>query len=102
MAILGAVEKMNDKEAAFANTKTMTPVYFLGFWQEDRLTLIRTTLKVINITLSGTWPIDRSQFQQAIQYLEELSMYAWKNETVRVTKETDPQDLVEILDLNSK
>ena len=63
------------------------------------LALIRATLKVIDIALKGTWPVDRSQFQQAVRYLEDLSLYAWENETIRVISKTDSQNLLPMIDL---
>jgi len=102
MAILGVVKKREGREFVFSNKNTMTHVYFLGFWQKEKTELIEISLGVINDALSISWPIDRNKFRQAVQYLEELSLYAWKDETVRVTNETDSQNLLLILDLVSK
>ena len=101
MAVLGVFgRKRYDINPIPADT--LSCVYFLGFWQEDRLALIQSTIRVIDIALSGTWPVDRNQFQQAMRYLEEVSLYAWRNETIRITNETDSQHLLPMLDLLSK
>ena len=102
MATLRIAKKRKGRELLFANKNTMTPVYFLGFWQKDRVSLIETTLSAINNALSGIRPDERDGFRKAIQYLEELSLYVWKNETVRVTSEVDLQHLLSVLDLTSK
>ena len=102
MATLRVAKKRKGRKAIFANTNTMTPVYFLGYWQKDRVGLIETTLGVINNALRGIRPKERDGFRQAIQYLEELSLYAWKNETIRIANETDPQNLLSMLDLTLK
>ena len=102
MATLRVAKKRKGRKAVFANANTMTPVYFLGFWQKDRISLIETTLSAINNALSGIRPDERDGFRKAIQYLEELSLYVWKNETVSITNETDSQHLLSVLDLTLK
>ena len=102
MATLRVAKKRKGRKAVFANTNTMTPVYFLGFWQKDRISLIETTLSAINNALSGIRPDERDGFRKAIQYLEELSLYVWKNETIRIANETDPKNLLPMLDLALK
>lgn len=99
MAILNVSAKKNYGITNPILVDTLSCVYFLGFWQEERLALIQNTIRVINTALSSTWPVDRNKFQQTIRYLEELSLYAWKDETIRITKGIDSQDLVSVLNL---
>lgn len=102
MATLRVAKKRKDRKAIFASKKTMTHVYFLGFWEKEKTESIEITLGVINDALRGSWPIDRSKFRQAVQYLEELGLYAWKDETVFVISKTDPQNLLSMLNLTLK
>lgn len=102
MATLRVAKKRKGRKAIFASKKTMTHVYFLGFWEKEKTESIEITLGVINDALRSSWPIDRSKFRQAIQYLEELGLYAWKDETVFVISKTDPQNLLPMLNLTLK
>jgi len=102
MAVLGVFERKGYGDTHPVPADTLSYVYFLGFWQEDRLASIRNTLKVINIALRGIWPVDRNQFQQAIRYLEDVSLYAWKNETLRIAHKSDQQNLLQMLDIFPK
>lgn len=102
MATLRVAKKRKGRKTVFANTNTMTPVYFLGFWQKDRVGLIETTLSAINNALSGIRPDERDGFRKAIQYLEELSLYVWKVETIRLTSKANPKHLLSILNLTSR
>jgi len=102
MAVLNVSAKKNYGITNPIPINTLSCVCFLGFWQEDRLVLIQTTIRVIDTALSGTWPVDRNKFQQVIRYLEELSLYAWKEETIRIANGADSQDLLPMLDLVSK
>jgi len=102
LAVLSVAARKNYSITNPIPIDTLSCVYFLGFWREDKLTLIRATIRAIDTALSGTWPVDRNKFQQAIRYLEELSLYTWKDETIRITNEIDPKHLLPMLDLSSK
>jgi hypothetical protein len=102
MAVLNVSAKKNYGITNPIPINTLSCEYFLGFWQEDRLALIQNTIRVIDTALRGTWPVDRSQFQQAIQYLEDLSLYTWKDETIRIANGTDSLDILPMLNLTLK
>jgi len=98
MAVLSVSERKGYGDTHPIPVDIQSYIYFLGFWQKDRLALIRVTIGVIDIALRGR-SFDRYQCQQATRYLDEVSLYAWKDEMIRITNKTDQRHLSRMLDL---